>query len=134
MPPQTYADQAQSESLPAQPRDDQAPAPVAHHPSVSRRSILRGAAGAGALGLAAAAGAGAAAAVTRPQTQPSPVPAAKPASTAPLAPAAMAGPLVVYLSDTAAGEFDVFAGTSQVRVKNPALVGQLLKNIQLAQP
>jgi hypothetical protein len=52
-----------------------------------------------------------------------------------MAPAAVAGPLVVYLSDTTTGEFDVFGDTGQVRVKNPALVSQLLKNLPLtAQP
>jgi hypothetical protein len=44
-----------------------------------------------------------------------------------LPPNAMAGPLVVYLRDTTTGELDVFAGTGQVRVRNPALVAQLLR-------
>jgi hypothetical protein len=47
-------------------------------------------------------------------------------------PSAMAGPLVVYLRDTTNGEMDVFAGTGQIRLRNPALVGQLLRNLQMA--
>jgi anaerobic selenocysteine-containing dehydrogenase len=99
---------------------------------MSRRSVLHGAAGAGALGLAAAAGAGVAAAATRPAGQPALPPAAKPVTMAAMPEAAMAGPLVVYLRDTTTGEFDVFGGTGQVRVRNPQLVAQLLKNVQLA--
>jgi hypothetical protein len=92
---------------------------------MSRRSLLRGAAGAGAVGLAAAAGAGAVVAVTRPRTETALPPTAKPV--------AMAGPLVVYLADTTNGEMDVFAGDGQIRLRNPALVGQLLRNLQMAQ-
>jgi hypothetical protein len=99
---------------------------------MSRRTVLRGVAGVGAVGLAAAAGAGVAVAATRPTGQTTLPPAAKPVEMAPMAPAAMAGPLVVYLSDTTTGEFDVFGGTGAVRIKNPALVSQLLKNVQLA--
>jgi hypothetical protein len=100
---------------------------------MSRRSVLRGVAGAGAIGLAAAAGAGVTAAVTRPGSQPTALPpAAKPVMVADMSPNNMAGPLVVYLRDTTTGEFDVFGGTGQVTIKNPALVSQLLKNVQLA--
>jgi len=99
---------------------------------MSRRSMLRGAATAGAVGIAAAAGTGAVvAAVTRPQAADL-RPTAKPVTIAPMAPAAVSGPLVVYLSDTTTGEFDVFGDTGQVRIKNPALVSQLLKNLPLA--
>jgi Zn-dependent alcohol dehydrogenase len=97
---------------------------------MSRRYLLRGAAGAGAVGLAAAAGAGALVAVTRPSTELPP--AAKPVAMAAIPPSAMAGPLVVYLRDTTNGEMDVFAGTGQIRLRNPALVGQLLRNLQMA--
>jgi hypothetical protein len=99
---------------------------------MSRRSVLRGAAGAGAVGLAAAAGAGGIVAATRPAHQQALPPAAKPETMAAMGPEAMTGPLVVYLRDTTTGEFDVFGGTGQVRIKNPALVSQLLKNVQLA--
>jgi hypothetical protein len=99
---------------------------------MSRRSVLRGAAGVGAVGLAAAAGAGVAVSATRPANKPALPPAAKPETVAAMPQTAMTGPLVVYLRDTTTGEFDVFGGTGQVRIKNPALVSQLLQNVQLA--
>jgi len=122
MPPQTHADQA-SEPVTAPER----PSPM------SRRSLLRGAAGAGAVGLAAAAGAGAVVAVTRPRTETALPPTAKPVALAAMPASAMAGPLVLYLADTTNGEMDVFAGNGQIRLRNPALVGQLLRNLQMAQ-
>ena len=136
MPRQTHVDQAHPEQLrfdqgQAQPRDEQVPAPAAPRSPLSRRSVLRGAAGAGAVGLAAAVGAGAVAA-TRPSKSPALPPASKPVAVAAVPPAAMAGPLVVYIADTATGQFDVFAGTGQIRVRNPALVRQLLANLKLA--
>jgi hypothetical protein len=121
MPPQTQADQA-NEPVTA----SQRPSPM------SRRSLLRGAAGAGAVGLAAAAGAGALVTVTRPRAETELPPTAKPVAMAAIPPGAMAGPLVVYLRDTTNGEMDVFAGTGQIRLRNPALVGQLLRNLQMA--
>jgi hypothetical protein len=93
---------------------------------MSRRSLLRGAAGAGVAGLAVAAGAGGVAALTQSRTQAAPS-AAKPVAMAEVPPNAMAGPLVVYLRDTGTGEMDVFAGTGQLRLHDPALVGQLLR-------
>jgi hypothetical protein len=97
---------------------------------MSRRSMLRGVAGAGAVGLAAAGGAGAAVALTRPQGQAALTNAAKPAVMAAMPANAMEGPLVVYVSDTTTGLLDVFAGTGQVRLENPALVRQLLQAIR----
>jgi hypothetical protein len=99
---------------------------------MSRRSLLRGAAGVGAVGLAAAAGAGVTVAATRPAQAASLPPAAKPVEVAAMPATAMAGPLVVYVRDTTTGEFDVFGDEGQVTVKNPALVAQLVKNVQLA--
>jgi hypothetical protein len=98
------------------------PGTVPEQPSrMSRRSVLRGAAGAGAVGLAAAAGAGAVVAATRP--------AAK-ADAAPAATAAHAEPVVVYLRDARTGELEVFNGTSQVRFRDPALAARLLRAVQ----
>ena len=115
---------------PAQSQDDQqtvsAVVPQRGPSRVSRRSLLRGAAGVGAMGIAAAGGAGAAVALTRPAT-PARADAAQPAVMAAPPPNAMAGPLVVYLRDTTTGELDVFAGTGQVRLHDPALVRQLLR-------
>jgi hypothetical protein len=100
---------------------------------MSRRSVLRGVAGVGAVGAAAALGAGAVVAFDRQSAgQPNLKPASKPVAMAPMAPTAMAGPLVVYIPDTTSGQFDVYGGTSQTRVRNPALVRQLLANLKLA--
>ena len=114
---------------PAQSQEDQQTASVVPQrgPSrVSRRSLLRGAVGVGAVGIAAAGGAGAAVALTRPAS-PAQADAAKPAAALPAN--ATDGPLVVYLRDTTTGELDIFAGTGQVRLHDPALVGQLLRAI-----
>ena len=123
--------------LPSDRSDRPGPGSDAEHgagqpaPGVARRSVLRGAAGLGAVGLAAAAGVGAVVAATRPAS-----------AAAPAAPHAAAGtaiqasgtdPLVVYLRDAAAGEFEVFRGTQQVKVRNPRLVAQLLDGIATAQ-
>jgi hypothetical protein len=99
---------------------------------MSRRGVLRGVVGVGAVGLAAAAGAGVAVVATQPSSQTNLPPTGKPVAMAPMAPNAVAGPLMVYLADTTTGEFDVYGGTGAVRIKNPALVSQLLKNVQLA--
>jgi hypothetical protein len=115
MPPQNQADQAASDS------------------GVSRRSLLRGAAGVGAVGLVAATGAGAAFAATRPAAAARPTAAAKPATLDAVTENAGRDPLVVYLRDIKTGEFEVFNGTSQVRVRSPRLVAQLLADLQTAQ-
>ena len=108
MSPHTYADPVMDPATdPGRP------------PRVSRRSVLRGAAGAGAVGLAAAAGARAVVAA-RPGTK-----AAAPTATA--AGPANAGPLVVYLRDATTGELEVFAGTSKVRFRDPALAARLVR-------
>jgi len=87
---------------------------------MSRRSLLRGAAGAGAVGLVAAAGAGAVVAAARPETK-----AATPAAALP----PNAGPLVVYLRDARTGDLEVLAGTTKVRLHDPALAAQLLRTV-----
>lgn len=97
-------------------------------PRMSRRFLLRGAAGAGVVGVAAAVGAGSAMAVTRDSPKLKPV--SEPVWKAPMAPSAMEGPLVVYINDTTTGEVDVFAGTGQMRMRNPALVRELLNNLK----
>ncbi len=103
-------------------------------PGVARRSVLRGAAGLGAAGLAVAAGAGAVVAATRPASTAASPPPRTAAGTAASAAAQPSGdPLVVYLRDATAGEFEVFRGTQQVKVRNPKLVAQLLDGIATAQ-
>jgi hypothetical protein len=93
--------------------------------------MLRGAAGVGAVGLAAAAGAGAVFAATRPADTTRPAGAGQ-AAAGTAAPKGNGEPLVVYLRDTSTGEFEVFNGTRQVRLRNPALVAQLLDGLQTA--
>ena len=87
-----------------------------------RRSLLRVAAGA--IGVAAAAAVGVAVEDGRKSSQ-------QTAASAGFSESSL-GPLVVYISDVTTGQFDVFAGTSQVRVNNPALVAQLLANLTQA--
>jgi hypothetical protein len=109
------------------------PDPEPPRPPMSRRSVLRGVAGVSAMGAAAAVGAGAVVAFDRQSGgQPTLMPASRPVVMAPMAPTAMAGPLVVYIADTTSGLFDVFAGTGQTQIRNPALVRQLLANLKLA--
>ena len=92
-------------------------------PHMSRRSLLRGTAGACAVGLTAATGAGAVVASTSPGTK-----GAAPTATA--AGQANAGSLVVYLKDATTGELEVFAGTSKVRFRDPALAARLVRAVQ----
>ena len=133
MPPQTHPDQPRQ----AQPGSDSEPGTTAPTSALSRRSVLRGAAGAGAVGIAAATGVGAAFAATRPSTGTRPADAGKDAGkvvTTDTAPQKPGGePLVVYLRDASTGEFEVFNGTRQVRVRDPRLVAQLLDGVQAAQ-
>jgi hypothetical protein len=143
MPPQIPPDHSYAEQTrPHETRVDAAPTPPLNwqgpaeppRPPVSRRSVLRGVAGVGVVGAAAAAGAGAIVAFDRQASaQTTLMPVSKPVAVAPMAPTAMAGPLVVYISDTTSGVFDVFGGTGQTQVRNPALVRQLLANLKLAQ-
>lgn len=99
------------------------PTTTGPQPGVSRRSVLRGAAGAGAAGLAAAAVAGTAgpalAAVTSAPSR------RQPARTT--NEAAAAGPVVVHLRDARSGEMDVFAGTSHTRLRDPDLAARLAR-------
>ena len=90
---------------------------------LSRRSVLRGAAGAGAVGLAAASGITAVTGLTRHDTPASPDAAAVAAD-------ALGGPVMVYLRDASTGEMEVFAGTGQATLRNPALVRELLRAIK----
>ena len=91
----------------------------------SRRSVLRGAAGAGVAGIAATALAGTAvpafAATARP---------ARPAGIAPKPAAADAEAMeqiVVHVRDVSSGEIDVFRGTSQTRVHDRELAVRLAR-------
>ena len=110
MPPEIHADQSQPPA------------------SLSRRSLLRAAAGVGAVSVAAAAGAGtifAAAGSANAATD-----AHADAVTDTAAHPAGDEPLVVYLRDAATGEFEVFHGTRQVRVRDRKLAVQLLNQVR----
>ena len=91
--------------------------------ALSRRSVLRGAAGAGAVGLAVAGGVTAVTGLSRQDT-----PARQDAAI--LAADALGGPVMVYLRDASTGEMEVFAGTGQTTLRNPALVRELLRAIK----
>jgi hypothetical protein len=93
----------------------------AEAPALSRRLVLRGAAGAGAAGIAAAAFAGSAlpaAAGTRV--------AAGPARGAGTAGGGGSEPVVVHVRDAATGEMDVFRGTTHTRVRDRELAARLV--------
>jgi hypothetical protein len=128
MPSQPHADQPHK----GQPGSE-TPGPAQHVSPPSRRSVLRGAAGAGAAGLAAAAGAGAllgttASAAAGSTTARSTTEGTAAASTQ----SADAGeqPLVIYLKDAATGEFEVFSGTGQVRLTSPRLAAELRSSLK----
>ena len=95
-------------------------------PSLSRRSMLRGAAGAGAAGLAAAAVASAATPALAAAT--SAVPAARSAHSG-AGPACAAEPVVVHVRDARSGEMDIFSGTSLTRLHDPDLARRLMRAI-----
>jgi hypothetical protein len=84
---------------------------------VTRRSVLRTAAGAGAAGLVAGGVLGAipAAAGT----------AGAAAGTADAGAADAAGPLMVHVRDLRTGEMDIFAGTPMTRLHDPALAARI---------
>jgi hypothetical protein len=98
------------------------PAGIQSEPSaLSRRLVLRGAAGAGAAGIAATALMGAAlpaAADTKA--------AAPAADGARPARAGVSEPVVVHVRDAATGEMDVFRGTTQTRVRDKELAARLV--------
>lgn len=122
MPPQTQPNlSSTSEPDTAQERSSR----------VSRRSLLRGAGVVGVAGVAAGGAGAVVALVQKPDT--TLMPTDKPVAMSAMPPNAMDGPMVVYLADTTTGEMDVFAGTGQIRLRNPAMVGQLMRNLRMAQ-
>jgi hypothetical protein len=90
-------------------------------PDLSRRSVIRGAAGLAGAGLAAGAITGAIAA-------PAAAAAARPARTAGGG-ASPAGPVIVHVRDIRSGEMDVFAGTSHTRLTDPGLAARLVRGV-----
>lgn len=94
-------------------------------PRLTRRSVLRGAAGVGAAGIAATALAGTAApafaAAARPNAH------AARDTRAGEADAASTEQLVVHVRDARSGEIDLFRGTSHARLHDPELAARLLR-------
>jgi hypothetical protein len=100
-------------------------AAAAGRPGMSRRAMLRGAAGAGAVGLAGTALLGgpaaiAAAATKRPASQ-----RHDPGATADAGSSAES--VVVHVRDLRTGEIDVFRGTSHTRIKDRDLASRLVR-------
>jgi nitrous oxide reductase len=93
-------------------------------PRLSRRSVLRGAAGVGAAGIAATALAGTAMpafAATRAAA-----PAAR-GTKADRADTDTPEQIVVHVRDARSGDIDVFRGTSHARVHDPELAARLMR-------
>ena len=92
-------------------------------PGLSRRSVMRGAAGLAGVGLAAGAITGAIA--------PPAAAAADPARSARQAAggASPAGPVIVHVRDVTSGEMDVFAGISHARLTDPGLAARLVRGV-----
>jgi hypothetical protein len=93
--------------------------PEAQQQRPSRRSVLRGAAGAGVAGIAATALAGAAAPALAAASWPAPAAGTKDLDSA--------EPIVVHVRDARSGEIDVFRGTSQTRVHDRELAARLVR-------
>jgi len=91
---------------------------------LSRRSVLRGAAGAGVAGIAATALAGSALPAVAASARPA-VPAARGMKTE--TNDADADQIVVHVRDAESGEIDVFRGTSQTRLRDPELAARLVR-------
>jgi hypothetical protein len=98
------------------------------HAGPSRRSVLRGAAGAGVAGLAATT----LAATSAPALAASGRAATRPAgrTRADSRGSRAAEPVVVHVRDAASGEIDVFRGTRQIRLLDPELAGRLVRASQ----
>jgi hypothetical protein len=106
--------------------------PAGQHAPVSRRSVLRGAAGASAAGLMAGGALTALPAVAAARPARSGPPAERPARSAATPdtaadPGSAAGPLVIHVRDARTGEMDIFAGTTRTRLRDPALAARLAR-------
>ena len=95
---------------------------------LSRRSLLQGAATAGATGLAATAigAAGPALAATSGPQAAKHSPGQSPSQSPGRAPA---GPIMVHVRDTRSGDIEVFAGTSQTRLRDKDLAARIARAI-----
>ena len=100
----------------------------AGEPRLSRRSLLQGAATAGVAGLAATAigAAGPARAATSGPQAAKHTPGQPPSQSPGRAPA---GPIMVHVRDTRSGDIEVFAGTSQTRLRDKDLAARIARAI-----
>jgi nitrous oxide reductase len=101
------------------------PSQDAQRAAMSRRSLLQGAATAGAAGLAVTALGAAAPAMAATAT-------ATGTGTGPAADQAhdsAAGPIVVHVRDARSGDIEVFAGTSQTRLRDQDLAARIARAI-----
>jgi hypothetical protein len=90
-------------------------------PRLSRRSILRGAAGAGVAGIAATALAGTAMPAFAATSGPAHAPQDRAKDTD------TSDQIVVHVRDARSGEIDVFRGTSQTRLRDQELAARLVR-------
>lgn len=108
--------------------------PAGQRAPVSRRAVLRGAAGASAAGLVA--GSALTALPAMASARPAREPAGRPDRSATMTPDATAdegsnaGPLVIYVRDARTGEMDIFAGTTRTRLRDPALAARFVRASQ----
>jgi hypothetical protein len=100
-------------------RDDTTSAAAPEAPRPSRRSVLRGAAGAGVAGIAATALASAGV--------PGRAAASRPVALAKANHLDSGEQIVVHVRDARSGEIDVFRGSSQTRVHDPELAARLVR-------
>jgi hypothetical protein len=91
--------------------------------SVSRRVMLRGAAGAGAAGIAATA----LSVVTTPAAEAATTPARASSDHHGPAEGEAAETIVVHVRDAAAGEIDIYRGTTQIRLLDRELAARLVR-------
>lgn len=102
-------------------------------PALSRRSMLRTAAGAGAAGLVAGATLSAMPALASTRRSSPATATAQHGSAAEQAGEGAgddAEPIVVHVRDVRSGDMEIFAGTSEARLRDPALAARLARVIR----
>ena len=103
------------------------PSQDAKHAGLSRRSLLQGAATAGAAGLAVTAMGAAAPALAATAT--ATATASPPAADQAHGHDPAAGPIMVHVRDARSGDIEVFAGTSQTRLRDKDLAARIARAI-----
>lgn len=99
--------------------------------SMSRRSVLRGAAGVSVAGIAVSGLTGVLAGpALAAAKQPAATPQTRPEHAGEPVAAESAQDVVVHVKDAASGEMEVFAGTGVTRLRDPGLAARLVRAIQ----